>query len=171
MKCSKVKIRRRKKQLFVERFGGKCQQCGYNKSLNSLDFHHINPNEKEYSISKMMDWSNDRIEKEIVKCILVCKNCHGEIHDDEYNYDIKINYNDWILITCEFCGKEFKTTRNSRKYCSQKCSSLSQRKTINRPTKNELRELISNNTWVDIGRMFNVSDNTIRKWSKQYNLI
>lgn len=52
-----------------------------------------------------------------------------------------------------------------------KCHSLARRK-VDRPTKDELQELINNNNnWSKLGRKFSVSDTAIRKWAKQYNLI
>lgn len=46
-----------------------------------LDFHHLNPKEKDLSLSRGVNngWSIDRIQKEIDKCILVCANCHRKI--------------------------------------------------------------------------------------------
>lgn len=71
-----------KKQL-VEYKGGCCSVCGYNKSFRSLHFHHINPEEKDFTLGRK--WGklgfNETIKKELDKCILVCANCHGEIHD------------------------------------------------------------------------------------------
>lgn len=62
----------------VKQKGGKCNICGYNKCITSLDFHHINPAEKEFGISGN-NYSIERINNELNKCILVCRNCHGEI--------------------------------------------------------------------------------------------
>ena len=42
--------RRRLKKKLVEYKGGKCEICGYDKCIAALDFHHLNPNEKDYSI-------------------------------------------------------------------------------------------------------------------------
>ena len=50
------------------------------------------------------------------------------------------------------------------------CSHFSQRK-AERPSKEELAELIRNTNWTQLGRMFKVSDNSVRKWAKQYGLI
>lgn len=77
-----VKDRRRKvKELLVNYKGGKCEICGYDKCLGASDFHHINPNEKEFSISSSNIYKNiDKLKEEIDKCILVCANCHREIH-------------------------------------------------------------------------------------------
>ena len=62
--------------------GGKCSQCGYSKCLNALEFHHLNPSEKEFSINKALSnhWKWERIEIELKKCIILCANCHREIH-------------------------------------------------------------------------------------------
>ncbi len=74
-----------KKEL-VKYKGGKCERCGYNKSLYALHFHHVNPNEKDFSLSEYFKKSSkidmDLFKKEIDKCILVCANCHAEIHEE-----------------------------------------------------------------------------------------
>lgn len=59
--------------------GGKCSICGFNKSIWSLSFHHLDQNKKDYQISNIK--SLERLKSEINKCILVCTNCHQEIHD------------------------------------------------------------------------------------------
>ena len=59
--------------------GGKCEKCGYDTYLGALDFHHINPNEKDLTIIdrdfKLIDCIN-----ESKKCRLFCSNCHKEYH-------------------------------------------------------------------------------------------
>jgi predicted HNH restriction endonuclease len=73
------------KQKCVEYKGGKCEKCGYDKYNGALDFHHIDPNEKDFTISHVKAYSfDDKIKKELDKCILVCSNCHREIHREEY---------------------------------------------------------------------------------------
>lgn len=76
-----TKRRRKLKTLAVEYKGGKCIFCGYNKCQEAMDFHHINPSMKEYAISgggHTKAW--EKIKIELDKCILVCRNCHSEIH-------------------------------------------------------------------------------------------
>lgn len=75
--------RQRAKIKLVEYKGGKCERCGYNKCIDALDFHHRDPNEKDFTIGGK-SWSFERLKKEADKCILVCANCHREIH-----YEIK----------------------------------------------------------------------------------
>ena len=72
--------RQRIKAKSVELKGGKCLICGYSKCSRSLQFHHLDPTKKDFTLSRVtLAWS--KIEKELRKCVLVCANCHGEIHD------------------------------------------------------------------------------------------
>jgi DNA-binding transcriptional regulator GbsR (MarR family) len=73
--------RKRVKKKLIEYKGGKCEICGYNKCERALQFHHKNPMEKDFSISGR-SLSFDRLKEEVDKCMLVCSNCHCEIHDE-----------------------------------------------------------------------------------------
>jgi hypothetical protein len=64
----------------VEYKGGKCELCGYCNCVGSLHFHHKDPSQKDPNWKKMKGWKFDRIKQEIDKCLLVCANCHGELH-------------------------------------------------------------------------------------------
>lgn len=79
-----VNWRKRKKIELIRYKGGSCEICGYNKCISALDFHHKNPKEKDFSISGK-SFSYERLKKEVDKCILVCSNCHAEIHEKEIN--------------------------------------------------------------------------------------
>lgn len=74
-----VEWRKRTKLKLVEYKGGECEKCGYRKCIDALEFHHKDPNEKDFTISGK-SWSFERLKKETDKCILVCSNCHKEIH-------------------------------------------------------------------------------------------
>jgi hypothetical protein len=64
----------------IEYKGGSCCLCGYKRTPRSLHFHHNDPSQKDFKISGgNMSW--ERMKAELDKCILVCANCHGEIHD------------------------------------------------------------------------------------------
>ncbi len=71
----------------LELLGGKCKACGFDKYPCSLDIHHLDPEQKDINFGSMRGWSKERIEKELDKCILLCKNCHSAYHSD---YDIGI---------------------------------------------------------------------------------
>lgn len=71
--------------MLIEYKGGKCERCGYNKSMRALEFHHLDPSEKDFGISKQINRNIDDLKKEVDKCILLCSNCHAEIHEELYN--------------------------------------------------------------------------------------
>lgn len=81
---SYYKLRRKEiKQSLVDYKGGCCKKCGYNKSLKALQFHHLIPQQKSFTISaNLKSLSIEKIKKELDKCILLCANCHAEIHDN-----------------------------------------------------------------------------------------
>ena len=81
-----VSVRRNKlKNKAIEYKGGKCQTCGYNKCNRSLTFHHLDPSKKTFEVNSnnMFALSWDKVKIELDKCILLCANCHGELHDKE----------------------------------------------------------------------------------------
>lgn len=57
-----------------------CALCGYNKCSRALDYHHIE--KKSFSLSRkgIKGHTNKEIADEIAKCILLCANCHRELH-------------------------------------------------------------------------------------------
>ena len=66
--------------------GGKCIRCGYNKCLKALEFHHLDPLQKDFTISNDHFKLQDAVE-ESKKCILICSNCHKELHDNLWSID------------------------------------------------------------------------------------
>ncbi len=81
---SVMDFRKNVKIKLVEYKGGCCEVCGYNKSIQALQFHHKNPNEKDFQISGK-SYSFEKMKVEVDKCMLVCSNCHIEIHELERN--------------------------------------------------------------------------------------
>lgn len=85
LKKNKVKsvidwrVRTRKK--LVEYKGGECVKCGYNKCISALHFHHKDASEKDFTISGK-SWSFEKLKKEVDKCVLLCSNCHTELHEE-----------------------------------------------------------------------------------------
>ena len=58
-----------------------CVLCGYNKCTEALEFHHIDSESKDKRISKSLVallWS--QVEEELRKCVVLCSNCHREVH-------------------------------------------------------------------------------------------
>lgn len=85
-KCSSERINKRReklKLLAINYLGGKCiaDGCGYNKCLAALEFHHKDPSKKDFGISKGgINKSWEKLKTELDKCVLLCSNCHKEIH-------------------------------------------------------------------------------------------
>ena len=75
---------RLRKQQAVEYLGGKCQRCGYSIYIGALEFHHRDPNEKDFAISSSRSSSMEKMKPELDKCELLCSNCHKEVHNDLY---------------------------------------------------------------------------------------
>jgi hypothetical protein len=71
--------RKRLKELVVAYKGGKCVLCGYDRCVEALSFHHLG--DKEFGIgAKGYTRSWARVKAELDECLLVCQNCHAEIH-------------------------------------------------------------------------------------------
>lgn len=156
-------------------FDSKCGKCGYCKNYAALEFHHIDPKEKDSSWTKMRELPWDKIIKELKKCVLLCSNCHREEHwpdavFENYKYsEINTYLNNQEIKptgTCPQCGTDVYRT----KYCSVKCSANSKRK-VKRPSKNKLQKLLKEYACVKVASMYGVSDNAVRKWAKQYGII
>jgi len=73
--------RKNKKQALINYKGGKCFICGYNKCNSALEFHHKDPNEKDFTLSNHYGKTVEDIKKELDKCDLLCSNCHREVHE------------------------------------------------------------------------------------------
>lgn len=86
LKCETEAVQKRREKLKVMAVaykGGKCQCCGYNKCTEALEFHHIDPEQKDFGIAAKgytRAWGKNK--QELAKCILVCSNCHREIHNN-----------------------------------------------------------------------------------------
>jgi transposase len=83
--CAAVAVasrRRRVKEILVDEAGGRCVICGYRASMRALQFHHIDPAEKEFEISYSGNTvALERLRTEVKKCVLLCANCHAEAED------------------------------------------------------------------------------------------
>ena len=169
------------KDRIIQTMGGCCQICGYNKCVQALDLHHINPEEKDRVISgNLLNNAWTKVCNELKKCILVCANCHREIHAGLHNEKLVSSYNNEIADQFAQMIEKFKTKQNH--YCkncgaviyrgSTYCIKCSQtiRRVCERPNREELKQLIRATSFTTIASKYNVTDNTIRKWCKSYNL-
>lgn len=155
-------------------FDSKCCKCGYCKNYAALEFHHLNPNEKDFVWAKLRELTWFKITEELKKCVLLCANCHREEHwpdaivENYKKMEVQTPLNKEIKPTgsCPKCGIDVYRT----KYCSVACSSTSKRK-VKRPSMKKLQKLMTENPMVKIASMYGVSDQAVRKWAKAYQIL
>ena len=77
-------VRKRRKEIrrkAISYMGGRCQRCGYDRCMEALECHHLEDSKKDFGISsKGYTRSWDQVVEELKKCVLLCANCHREIH-------------------------------------------------------------------------------------------
>lgn len=172
--CKKCESNRKKTQLtnfkkscLNYKNTNKCNICGYDKCIASLDFHHRDKNEKDFNISHCKQLViNDKIKNELDKCDVICSNCHRELHYKELEPFI-LNKKYKELNLCTDCNKE---CSNNSKRCFD-CNNKQKQKLSKIPSKKQLMsdvEYLKYNTC--IARKYNVSDNTVKKWKKKYKI-
>lgn len=168
-------FRTRLKERSVYVLGDVCQCCGYDKCITALEFHHLDPSQKDFNFSENTNrsWAFNR--EELKKCILVCANCHREIHAGLIdNNTLHSSFNEerakeidalvrklssQELHYCKNCGAE--VDRRSE-YCP-KCA-MELRRVVERPSRDELKNLIRTIPFTTIAQNYGVTDNAIRKW-------
>lgn len=163
------KWRKHTKIKMVDSMGGKCQCCGYNACNDALAFHHIDPLKKDIKFSQIRanptSWSS--IVEELKKCILVCHNCHSEIHagfreiPNTYS-TFNEEYTEWNSIekldNCPICNN---SKSIKQKFCSHKCANTNRRKVDWDSI--DLLNLLSKHTISELENMLGVSNAAIYK--------
>jgi 5-methylcytosine-specific restriction endonuclease McrA len=82
MKAAVIKRRKKVRDMALDYKGGACTKCGYSRCKRALSFHHIDPTIKDFGISfRGFTRSWDKTKAELDKCVLLCANCHMELHD------------------------------------------------------------------------------------------
>ena len=172
-------FRQKRKLLLVQLSGGKCSLCGYDRCLAALEFHHIDPTTKEYQLSSGNCHSLEKDIEELHKCLLVCANCHREIHQENSLYSQEyltskqifdtVKYNEILdkKTYCLDCGKEI-SSKNQSHRCIDCYRIFAANK--KKPSREELKNLIRTISFTKIGEMYNVTNNAVVKWCQKENL-
>ena len=175
-------FRQKLKSNLVYVLGDKCAICNYNKCITALELHHLNSEDKEFTFGSNANIATEIALNEAKKCILVCANCHREIHANLIDSSsLKSTYSEQraqevleILhkhktknkVFCQDCGVEISESRAVRCIaCANKA-----RQKCERPSREELKKLIRIKTFVSLGQDYGVSDKAISKWCKSMNL-
>ena len=130
-----------------------CEICGQKPEWNGmplkLQLDHING-----------DHNDNRLEN----LRIICPNCHTQTETFGNKRTKPHNH-------CIDCGKEICDTSIRCNSCARKArKTLYKVKPEDRPSKEELFILIKTKSFVEIGKIYGVTDNTIRKWCKLYGL-
>lgn len=180
-KEKQTNFREKRKERILRVMGGRCAICGYNKCSDALELHHIDPSQKEFGISARVDISWEKTSEELKKCILLCANCHRELHSaPELDMDLTSSFNQEI---CDQITQEVNHTKSGvHNFCcdcgcqigktSQRCNVCEKRlrRVVERPPRDELAAMIANLGFSAVGRIYGVSDNAIKKWCKSADL-
>jgi hypothetical protein len=168
--------RKSTKNRIIAAMGGSCVCCGYKKCTAALELHHLDSSEKELSIgtirASIRSWG--RIAEELRKCVLVCSNCHKEIHTGitfvhSNAFKFNENYADYKELDlktkqhpcpiCEVMISEHKKT------CSYKCAAKYNRR-VNWDMV-DLEKICKEKSILKVSELLGVSDATIRKRLKK----
>lgn len=171
------KWRNTTKARIVEAMGGGCVICGYNKCHGALATHHLDPSQKDFTLSRIRanikSWA--LIVNELKKCVLICHNCHNEVHhglavvpENCKTFDSK--YEDYKVLlrkttNCLFCNAQIPTYK---KHCSVDCSARSKYKV--QWDKLDLVAELKNKSVVKLAKELGCSDVAIHKRLKKLGL-
>lgn len=171
----KQRWRVKAKEWVIEYAGGHCQGCGYDRYRGNLTFHHPDPDNKKDEIGRLIrdtaGWK--KILAEADRCVLVCTNCHGEIHAGlrscpEIDLSVRTRKLEEIesrkpipktgkFHYCPVCGEMINKTK---KFCSQECVHKSQEK-VKWP--DNLATLVERSSKRAIAKNLGVSDKAVAK--------
>ena len=78
--CLVNKQSQRYSALWNKYFECKCSRCGYDKCQSALELHHLNGEDKDFTFASRYSISESRFAEESKKCVVLCANCHRELH-------------------------------------------------------------------------------------------
>jgi transposase len=161
--------------------GGGCERCNLelkDSHYSVFDFHHLDPSTKDPNFSGIKSQKWEKIKNEIDKCKLLCSNCHRITHAEmslDFEIDdvlIKMNNKSGKSLWSEVnkkdnticnCGNLINSKSNSCRNCYKK--SLRRQE---RPILEILLKDVEELGYTSTGKKYGVSDNSIRKWIKNY---
>lgn len=156
---SGVALNKTIRRYLLEKHNYQCEICGWGKvntftGLVPLEIHHIDGDYTNNNESNLQ---------------VLCPNCHSLTPNFRNNGQGRpgriTTENRSSKKYCIDCGKEIFSTSLRCRDCEHK-----NRITEKPVTREELKILIRTKPFTEIGKMFKVTDNAIKKWCKTYNL-
>lgn len=169
--------RKKTKALVVEAMGNKCCKCGYDKHIEALTFHHLDPDEKDNTIANFLRNPRrlDKIVDELKKCVMLCSNCHIELHAGHWNIaDITLIEIDESIIDsgrrskritgqCPVCHGDVSGTITCSRSCAAKLA-----RTIEWPDISIVLDMVSQSNYSAVARVLGVSSMAVKKYIKKH---
>lgn len=163
------------KALCVEYKGGKCEKCGYDEYIGALEFHHKDPSQKKFGISRAkLRKFDQKIIEELDKCDMLCANCHRvahNLHDIESLEEIWKKYKE----IQEQNKKNSQVISEQRAVCNcgnpkskqaKQCSNCRNKKALKRNI-DEVIAKVKETNWTQAAKHFDISDNALRKFVRK----
>jgi hypothetical protein len=154
-----INWRKRTKERIVKAMGSQCQICFYDRCLAALELHHLDSSTKEFGFGSIRanPKSIDAIKTELKKCILLCANCHREVHAGIICLPTEYKTLDECLLYPEVKQKTLVEKRDRRKLPL---------------TDLQVSDILSSKyagNKSEMARSFGVSETTIRKRLKKFS--
>lgn len=193
-----VDWRRRTKQNALTYKGGCCIVCGYNRTPRSIHFHHLDPTQKDLRVGSGIPKAWVTIRVELNKCVALCSNCHGEVHDGILDLNPHLHKNptpqegQQRLMEAGVAGRLSKSARrgeprpwNSPKSCKRCSASIGPKSTYCRcclkkalppppkilwPPVADLLAEVEATSKLAVGKRLGVSDRAVAKHLKKHVL-
>ena len=147
--CQKERSIYRKIEL-IKLNGDSCAACGYDTNYAALCFHHTDPKTKSFRLDARTlsnnSWEN--ILEESAKCILLCHNCHMELHNPGHNSELL----------------------KDKGYDGNYTGKLIQPNKVKTPDREELQKKLFEKSHRKVGADYGVTDMVVRRWIRDLNL-
>lgn len=151
-----------------------CCRCGYNEHPSALCFHHLDPEEKEFTIGSNIHLPWEILLVEIEKCEVLCMNCHS-IEHSKYDWSAKkkpkkTKKRKPIDLTARKTIDPNTYRKKRYTYRKKRSKSFLPVKKSNIPDDNTLKKLLWEYPAEELAKRFNCSGSYLSKYCKQKNI-
>lgn len=162
-------FKKRVKESLVMAFGNHCCICHQQYIVSIYEFHHINPELKQFNLSDQSTHKIAAYSEEAQKCVMVCANCHRIVERAGYDFVLKSNF-DKDIFTETF--EELKVDKSKFDSILRNANLvvLDGKTTKMVPTRDQLKYLLQTFSLGKISSMYDVEISTILRWATKFKL-